>query len=114
MNQDTNNNVIPNSNTIIKNDNNNLNSNITIITNTPKQFSNDIVNDNPINIQNEDSPFILPFITINEETFFENLNSISNDDFSSENFLSLDENLMFQRSINRIIFLKDFYFCSKC
>ena len=106
INQDTNNNVIQMSNTIVRNDNNNLNSNIVLNNDSPNQFSHDIVNDNPINTQNEDNPFILPFFAINEETDFENLNSISNDDISSENFLSLDENLVFQRSINQIIFLR--------
>ena len=116
INQDTNNNVnnvILNSNTIIRNDNNNLNYNIVLNNDTPNQFSNDIVNDNSINTQNEDNPsdpFLLPFYNINEETDFDNLNSIPNDDISNENFLSLDENYRFQRNINQIIFLRDFYF----
>ena len=116
INQDTNNNVSHNTNTIIRNDNNNLNSTIILNNNTPNHFSNDIVNDNSINTQNEDNPndpFILPFSTINEENEFDNLNFISNDDISSENFLSLDENRTFQRSINQIISLRDFYFCFK-
>ena len=112
-NQDTYNNVNHNSNMIIINNNNILNSTIVLDNDTPNQFSNDIVNDNSINTQNEDNPndpFIMPFSTINEENDFDNLNSITNDDISSENFLSLDENRMFQRSINQIIFLRDFFF----
>ena len=101
---------------IIINNNNILNSTIVLDNDTPNQFSNDIVNDNSINTQNEDNPndpFIMPFSTINEENDFDNLNSITNDDISRENFLSLDENRMFQRSINQIIFLRDFFFDSR-